>query len=412
MSHLEANSQTKPSKQSYLRRLLSNYWFRTVLIIASGIFIAHKTEDTDAWLNTRYQVFRWLQFLSPRSADVQRTVMIMIGDEEYYRSDGELQRRVPLRRDYLAKLVDAAAAANAGVIALDFTFSSPNPKGNPVELPPYQSETAQLIEAIRRAASAGKKVILTRTIHQVSQEEGKETYETESDIYGSEVNQWENVSTGYHVLPDDVRTLPLAVRSADGGLLESFCLAIARADNAASIKKLNDLTAVRYASFIPADEFSRLSADELLSGSPKNSILANRVAIISGAWHQFGFGRGPIVSAWNTPVGSLPGAYIHANYFESLFDKRFYRVWEDWPKYIAETILALIVALAFGVKFRSRTKRALVIAAPYIAILLITYISLLSFAWFFDPFIPVLSVSAHGVAEQIMHWRMVAVKAI
>ena len=375
--------------------------------------MAHKAEDTEAWLSTRYQIFQWVQWLSPRGADVQRSVMVIIGDDEYYRSDGELQRRSPIRRDYLAKLVDAAAAANAGVIALDFTFSSPDPKGNPVELPQYQPETAKLIEAIKRAASAGKKVVLTRTIHEVSHEEGKWTYELESDIYGPEVSQWENVSTGYHVLPDDIRKLPLAVRSADGGLLESFCLAIARADNAASTKKLNDLTAVRYAGFIPEDEFpNKLSADELINGSPKNSFLANRVAIISGAWHQFGFGRGPIVSAWDTPVGSLPGAYIHANYFESLFDKRFYRVWEDWPKYIAEIILALIVALAFGIKFRSRTKRVLVIAAPYFAIVLITYVSLISFAWFFDPFIPVLSVSAHGVVEQIMHWRTAALKTI
>ena len=395
-----------------MRTLLSNYWFRTVLIIAAGVLIARKVDDTDVWLNTRYHIFQGLQWFSPRGADVQRTAMVIIGDEEYYKPDGELQRRVPLRRDYLAKLVDKAVAANAAVIALDFTLSSPDPKGNPVELPQYQSETTQLVEAIKRAAGAGKKVVLTRTINQVSHEEGKETYELESDIYGSDVAQWNNVSTGYHVLPDDVRNLPLAVRSADGRLLESFCLAIARADNAASVKKLGDLTAIRYASFIPQDDFPKLSADELLNGSPKTSDLANRVTIISGAWHQFGPNRGPVVSAWDTPVGSIPGAFIHANYFESLFDKRFYRVWEGWPKYTAESILALLVALPFGVKFRSRIRRALVIAAPYFAILLITYISLISFAWFFDPFIPVLSVSAHGVVEQIMHWQTAARRAI
>src|SRR4051794_2781791 len=108
----------RTGKPVYLRTLLSNYWVRTALIIVLGIFIAHKAEDTDAWLNTRYHLFQWLQWLSPRGADVQRTVMVMIGDEEYYRPDGELKRRVPLRRDYVAKLVDAAVAANAGVIVL------------------------------------------------------------------------------------------------------------------------------------------------------------------------------------------------------------------------------------------------------------------------------------------------------
>jgi len=75
---------------------------------------------------------------------------------------------------------------------------------------------------------------------------------------------------------------------------------------------------------------------------------------------------------------------------------------------ITEFILAMLVALPFGFSYRSKTKRALVVASPYLLIVIISYFSLMNFGWFFDPFIPVLSVTAHGVLERVLHWRAAA----
>lgn len=388
-----------------IRTVLGSFCVRVFVFIVIGIYVGEAVEQTEFWLDARYRIFQGLQRVMPRGADVQRTVMVMIGDQEYYRPDGELQRRSPIRRDYLGKLVDQAAAAGAAVIALDFTLSSPDPGGNPVELPQYTEETKQLVEAIKRAANNNRRVVLTQTVRQEGENSGQETYVPESDIYGPDLAKLPNISSGFHVLPDDIRNLPLALRSADGDLLESFSLKIARADDAAVAKALTNLTDVRYAGFIPQSEYPSLSADELLNGSDKTRLIANRVVIISGAWHQFGINRGPVVTAWDTPVGSIPGAYIHANYFESLFDKRFYRVWGGWPKHLAEAFLALLVAVALHAKSSSRSKRAAIIASPYLAIVVITYVSLINFGWFFDPFIPVLSVTGHGIVETIWENR-------
>jgi CHASE2 domain-containing sensor protein len=391
----------------WLLSLLANYWVRVILITLLGIWIGAKLDDKDAWIGIRYQIFRVMLYLSPREEDVQRTALVFIGDDEYYKPDGELQNRRPINRRYLAKLVNAASQANAAVIALDFSFNSPNPQGNPPENPQYQPETAELVNAIWNASNSGKKIVLTRTITEISNEEGDKTYEFESDIYGPNVLHWNNVWAGYHVLPDDVRNLPLVVRTPGGNLIESFCLAIARADNAPRLRTLSNLRATYYAGFLRREKFDDiLSANELLNGDPRQTAkLANRVVILSGEWHEFSNGRGPVVAAWETPVGSLPGALIHANYFEALYDKRFYRVWEGWPIKIAEGLLALLVAVPFGIRFESGTKKALAIAALYVLILVVAYVSLINLGWFFDPFIPILMVTLHGAFEQIMHWR-------
>jgi CHASE2 domain-containing sensor protein len=375
------------------------------LITLAGIWLSGILDHQEAWVGARYRLFQVLQYLSPRGADAQRTTMVLIGDDEYWKADGPLQGRVPINREYLASLVDAAVKANAAVIALDFTLSSPDPYGNPIESPQFQGETSKLIDAIWNATRANKQVVLTRTINEAGIVDGKKTYDFESDIYGSNVPHWQNVRTGYHVLPDDVRNLPLVLSTPRGELIESFSLAIARADNARSLKSLSDLKAKRYAGFLPPEDFDQVTADELLNGSPRTSLLSSKVVIISGKWHQFSRNRGPVVGAWDTPVGNIPGALIHANYFEALFDKRMYRIWEGWRLKVIEFVLAAMVAIPFGVSIRSRKKKVLALIAPYMLILIVAYFSLINFGWFFDPVIPVVMLTLHGFVELVLHWK-------
>lgn len=382
---------------------LKNYWVRVVIIAIIGIGLGEKADDTELWIGYRYHVYQLLQNLSPRRPHPQRTVLVLVGDNEYW-SGKDLQARVPIKRDYLARLVDEAAAANAAVIALDFDLRSPSPEGNPLEFPEYQKETDALLLAIQKAATSGKKIVLTKTVGEV----GPDAIGTESDIYGREDPGWENVSTGYHVLPDDTRLLPLALKINTGRAIDSFCLAIARSENTPTLSDISDFGAKFYAGFIRPDQFSRLTADELLNHDQKTKILANRVVMISGDWHSLGPNRGPVVNSYETPVGVLPGVIIHANYFEALWDARFYRVWEGWYTRILEFLLALLVAMPFAMKITPKLKKLTVVVAPYLLIFVISYVSLINFGWFFDPVIPVLSVTAHGILETVLHWKEAA----
>ena len=411
MASAESKNEVKDSSKTALSwvgiplSFLKKYWVRVALVAILGIYVGEIINDTECWVRIRYGAYQFLQSLSWRKPHAQRTVLVLIGDDEYWK--GELESRVPIKRDYLAKLVDAASAANAAVIALDFDLRSPSPEGNPSEFPEYQAETTKLIDAITSASSSGKKIVLTKTLH----DEGGGIFVTESDIYEPMPTQWQNVRTGYHVFADDTRRLPPVLKTKTGQLIEPFSLALARAENAPALEDIADFTATLYAGFLPTDKFPKVYATDLLKNDKKPD-LANKVVIISGVWHQLGFDRGAEVNAYDTPVGHIPGVFIHANYFEALWDSRIYRVWEGWYMRTTEFFLAFLIALPFAPALQKRTKREriLVGAFPYVLISLASYISVINFGWFFDPLIPVLSVTAHGVLERVLHWRAAAAK--
>ena len=290
---------TDPSRKSVahgLKRALSwvktvlswlgNYWVRAVIIAILGIYLGEKLDDTESWVRIRYEVFKFLQNLSWQKPEPQRTVLVLIGDEEYWK--GELHFRAPIKRDYLARIVDAAAAANAAVIALDFDLRSSSPEGTPREDPEYQGETDKLKQAITTAASSRKKIVLAKTIGM----DNAGNYVIESDIYDPIPAEWQNVRLGYHVFSDDTRLLPPVLNTSTGPL-EPFSLAIARAENARSLKNISDFTETRYAGFLPrTTEFDIVSAHELLNGERK-WMLENKVVIVGGVWHALGYNRGP-----------------------------------------------------------------------------------------------------------------------
>lgn len=374
------------------------YWVAAALFAALGIFFGDKLNENLTWIDSRYAVYQYLQYrLSPRKPHPQRTILVLITDDEYWK--GSLDGRAPIKRDYLADLIEKIAAADPAVIALDFDFRSPAPDGTPLEFPAYQTETDQLVQSIKNVASSGKKIVLTKSL-------GIEDNNlvVDSDIYGDHLSDSENVTTGFHVLSDDVRVLPLTVDLGTGKTMDSFCLALAKADNVPSLKDISDFEATYYAGFIPADEYPKLTANQVLNHAPEVRMLAHKVVIVSGIWHLMAYNRGDVTNSYPTPSGMIPGSVIHANYFEALLDSRFYRVWEGWYGRLFEFILALQVALAFHLILPWWKKTAM-ITLTYVAVVLISYVSLINFGWFFDPLIPVVMVTAHGIVEQVRGWK-------
>lgn len=383
-----------------LRSIVSNYWVRAIVVAVIGIVVSSCLDETDALLDIRYRISAGIQGLNPREADAQRTALVVITDEEFWK--GELHGRTPLRRDYIGRLIDAAVSQQAAVIALDFDFRSTNEGA--AEPPEFQEETNQLRAAIYNATNPNgsmqsTKVVLTHTIGKGA--DG--SFVVEPDIYGTDLLAWRNVYAGYHVLPDDVRSLPLVLKTSNAGPLDSFALAIARADRAASLKRIN-VRGDYYSGFLSAEKIPPITADELLKGT-RRDLIANRVVMISGAWHEDAYNRGATVRAWDSPVGTIPGVLVHANYFEAIFDKRYYRLLEGWPVKAIELMLSLLVAIPFYYSFGSWWKTLLVILAPYLLVAILSYGLLIIVGWFFDPSIPLLAVALHGIYERIQSWR-------
>ncbi len=403
------------------------YWLRVILLIILGLMIEGWLNKKAEWIMSRYTVYQTLHNFTPRKPRPERVALVLIGDDEYWR--GELGSRVPIKRDYLARLVEAIDKANPKIIALDFALRSLSPDGNPPEAPEYQGETKKLLEAVH-AASANRTIILPKT---VEMDNGR--YVSESDIYkGFEFNE-DRVKKAYIILPDDRRQIPLFTLDLPGEKqpIDSFSQAVARAFDEKSIPPPEPDGSLPFGSYIPIEKFPMAKADEVLRGDPQAlNKLAFKAVIISGNWHTRGYNRGPLVDIHDSPLGFIPGVYIHANYAEAILDSRLYWPVKGWWLKGIDIAMALLVGLVFAFNFNPLIRLVVgnafdldfnpwikLMAVPFLCLGLIvfSYLCLVILGAFFDFFIPALLVIGHGVAEQTYHgtkkvlsWRADALK--
>jgi CHASE2 domain-containing sensor protein len=120
---------------SQVRRKGLGYWCIAVALILIGMYLGEHIGELDIWVDMRYRLYQSLQQLAPHDIYPKRTAIVLIGDEEYW--NGELARRVPIKRDYIAKLLEALDTADPQVIALDFDLHSQTLDGTLLDHPDY-----------------------------------------------------------------------------------------------------------------------------------------------------------------------------------------------------------------------------------------------------------------------------------
>jgi len=72
------------------------YWFRVVILTAAGTALGHWLGDGQVWVDLRYKIYQTQLNLTPRKPFAERTVVVFIDDEDYWK--GDLGRRVPINR--------------------------------------------------------------------------------------------------------------------------------------------------------------------------------------------------------------------------------------------------------------------------------------------------------------------------
>jgi len=192
-----------------------------------------------------------------------------------------------------------------------------------------------------------------------------------------------NVSVGYINLPADRREVPLQFQAEEfdnSGQKEfdSFALQIvsacaARFDFSRSplvcggspavvsgYRDVVDLTKEHdfaYAGFISRSAFSGytvpaqdlLHASQLSAGdwdaSPFPGELTNRAVLIGATWHEFGHQRGPLIDAYSSPAGQMPGVFLHANYVEAILRGLAAPVSRTWSRIIELIAGYLLIVL-------------------------------------------------------------------
>src|ERR1700730_4644842 len=144
-----------------LRGKRLSYWCVAIVVLLLAHFGSPQIYKKLGLGDVRSRSFQTILDWSPRPAEPRRIKILKVEDDEYWL--GPLAGRRPIKRDYLASLIDKLVAMNVHIIALDFDVRLPDP--NSFEIPEeYRVETQRLIDAIRNAARSGKRVVLASPV--------------------------------------------------------------------------------------------------------------------------------------------------------------------------------------------------------------------------------------------------------
>jgi len=381
------------------------HWFIVLAITAVGTGLGHWLHEAHVWPGLRYAIYRPFSWIANRGREVNpsRTIVVAITDDDYWK--GELGRRSPIKRRYLAKLVRALDHADPQVIALDFQLRSPTVDGIPaVEHPDYQAETADFLAAVREV-STRRAIVLPASIGS--------GYVVESSIYRGYDFGKGRIFKGYIELPYEIPTIPVAIPvKSQQDKLDSFSEAIVRATKDRAISELEGVTDDRlpFGTYFNYHSFEHVLASDILDGKPAaREAVSHQIALVGGVWHQFAYNRGPLADGHSSPMGEVPGVYIHANYVEDVLNHRVYPV--IWPGVgvAIEVIFVLALSLVLAAP-ESGWKKAGVVGATCVGLLAVAYFFFQNFGLFFDFFIPLILVAGHAGFEEIRDWKEKAAK--
>jgi CHASE2 domain-containing sensor protein len=406
-----AASPASASRFAQLRSKGIAHWLTVLVLTAVGTWIGHWVGQKQTWVDVRYWIYQ-KTFDAARIRGPlypKRTALVLIGDEEYWM--GELAGRAPIKRDYLAKLVEKLDAADVAVIALDFDFRSPVPDGAMIEHPDYRAETRRLAAALKTVASR-RPVILPATVGVDDQG----YYVERTTIFSNFDFGASRVSRGYIQLPYDLRRAPVGLELNTGETLDSFALAMVGAVDATARQRIaaDGMDALPFASYMTESDFAGttpedaklFSSSAILNGDPtvlrKN--LGARIVIVGGAWSSLAYGTGKRVDMHPSPAGSMPGVFLHANYVEAILNDRTYRPLSD--KLVMALEIALVLGVAVILALSMGTLRTFtLVSAVCVGFVFVSYFFLQNLGMFFDFFVPVAVLSGHLAVEKVMHWR-------
>jgi CHASE2 domain-containing sensor protein len=380
------------------------YWITVVLLIAFGVWAGEKLEARHFAMEKRYELYQFMTHRIPNKPYAERTRMVLISDEEFWR--GEMANRLPLDRNYLARLLHKLKDADPAVIAFDLNFQSPMPDGTLNVNPKYATETQNFLNKVKEVSHGQKgiPIVLPKTVRF---RDGY--YFTESDVFDGFDFGDSKVSFGHILLPFDYRKVPLALMMKNGDSIDSFAEAIVRIDNSQALTAISGEGKLPFGYYLYESQFPRVFARQVLnSDDTVFPTLNKKIVIVGGVWSPNSYGRGEQVDTRFTPAGPLPGAVMHANFVESLLHRLTYEPSHHRAVIVFDIILALTVAIVFA--FTPGEPRQWLILKPLLVVFILVLLFAVSYLlWrnlglFYDSFIPGTLVLGHGAYEQIREW--------
>jgi CHASE2 domain-containing sensor protein len=389
------------------------HWLIVVALILLGEWISGVIEDYESFLSLRHHAFQVFQNIGPRRARSRDTRIVLIDDATYWH--GPYEQRVPINRRLLAALVSKVATFNPAVIALDIDLSTGDetvtttldtdhgpitlhtPKG-------YADETLAFATAVKTSVSAADRhVVLTQDI---DWDDEKRYWFLCANAYDGFDFGNAQVMTGYIQFDTDIRKIPPPLKMKDGNVVDSFSIAVAKAFEPG---ELHDESWSRdsFAGFMSPGQIPQVTATDLLKANSEGSLksiqklLGHKIVLIGGGWHRNGYLRGrKTIDSHRTPVGEVPGVFVHANYVESLLDGR---VLEVGRTTFLELPVVALSAIVLSLRLSARN-RLLVMLAVIFAPVALCYVGVQNFGIYFDVFLIDLLLVGHTVIDHVLGW--------
>jgi CHASE2 domain-containing sensor protein len=167
-----------------------------------------------------------------------------------------------------------------------------------------------------------------------------------------------------------------------------------------------------FGGWLKPDEFDRLDAESVLTLETMelHDKVAGKLVFVGSNWHQLGWKTGPLSDSHLTPIGPLPGVFVHANYAEAILAEDYYWPAPEWVAYVLEIGVLLAMALLLALEMNPLKTLTIVIVSSLLFIAA-GYILLQNLGIYFDFFIPLIFLLLHFSADRILEWRRIALGA-
>jgi hypothetical protein len=228
----------------------------------------------------------------------------------------------------------------------------------------------------------------------------------QSDIYSDAKLSPGFFSTGYIALPWDARAVPLEITLAGPRYLDSFALAAVRAYKPEAVRRIKNLNIFPFGGYLEPGEFPHLTAASVLSfdRASLEDQVGGKLVFIGSNWHRLGWKTGPLNDSHPSPVGSISGVFVHANYAEAILGGNYYSPAYEPVGYAFEFAVLLLMAVLFAL-YSDAWMQLTIVASALVLFISVGYLLLQNLGIYFDFFIPLVFLLLHASAHRICEWR-------
>jgi CHASE2 domain-containing sensor protein len=394
------------------------HWAIFACLLVAGWFLGQILEHASVMTTARYWLYRrQMQLVREAPTHPRHTVVVLLTDEDYWSEN--FAGRSPVDRKQLAKILTILTDVKAQTVALDIDLRSPDSTCPGCDFASYQTEDLALFHAMANLCKPGGGWLVVGT--SVRFADGEYT-EVPSLYSWAMANDPEGkiacMKPGYLQLPHDLRKLPGPLFLKNGSTLDSFAMAAEQRANGDAYARAAQAPerAFLFARYLSEANFGDQNGPFLFSAKSLEKMhvedpnrlrqyLSGRVVLIGGAWHTTGIGQGPRVDLYDSPMGQMPGVFLHANYIEALDGERgTFAALPDWVVRCVEFTLAVALAL-IGAQQIGAIWKGMAFCISVLISFVLTYLLLENLGIFMDFLVPLCILIVHTLVEQVIAWR-------